>query len=258
MVLPRPAGRLAVEKLLYMPGGRDRAVLKNLSFALEPGDMLGVVGPSAAGKSTLARLLVGLAPPTQGGVFLDGHNVFLWDRADFGRHVGYLPQSVCLLDGTVRENIARMAEDADPHAVVAAARLADVHEMIGRLPFGYDTRIGDGGYALSGGQRQRIGLARAVFGGPAFVVLDEPNASLDNEGEQALQRTLAALKAAGTTVVVVAHRPSAVAAADKLLVLKDGAVEQFGPRTDVIRTVTPAPAVVPAKAARLALTQEAR
>jgi ATP-binding cassette subfamily C protein len=214
-------------------------VLKGISFTLEPGEALGIIGPSAAGKSTLARLLVGIWEPTAGGIYLDGNSTFLWERESFGRHVGYLPQSVSLLDGTVRENIARMAE-ADPLDIVHAARAAGVHEMIGRLPFGYDTPVGDSAYNLSGGQRQRIALARALFGSPRLLVLDEPNASLDHAGEQALLQAIAAAKAAGTTIVLIAHRPSIISAVDKVLVLKDGTIDQFGPRTDIVKSVAPA------------------
>jgi ATP-binding cassette subfamily C protein len=239
MALPCTDGRLVVDRLVYMPPGADRAVLKGISFTLEPGEALGIIGPSAAGKSTLARLLVGIWEPTAGGIYLDGNSTFLWERESFGRHVGYLPQSVSLLDGTVRENIARMAE-ADPLDIVRAARAAGVHEMIGRLPFGYDTPVGDSAYNLSGGQRQRIALARALFGSPRLLVLDEPNASLDHAGEQALLQAIAAAKAAGTTIVLIAHRPSIISAVDKVLVLKDGAIDQFGPRTDIVKSVAPA------------------
>jgi ATP-binding cassette subfamily C protein len=200
-----------------------------------------VIGPSGAGKSTLARLLVGIWAPTAGGVYVDGHAAHGWERESFGRSVGYLPQAVSLMDGTVRENIARM-QDADPAEVVRAARMAGVHEMIGRLPFGYDTPVGDGSFVLSGGQRQRIALARALFGTPRLLVLDEPNASLDHPGEQALLHAIVEAKAAGTTVVLIAHRASIVSVVDRLLVLKDGMVDQFGPRAEVMRSVMPAAA----------------
>jgi ATP-binding cassette subfamily C protein len=241
MPLPCPSGRLVVDRLGYVPPGHDRPVLRGVSFQLEPGEVLGVIGPSGAGKSTLARLIVGVWEPTAGGIFLDGHSTYLWERESFGRAVGYVPQAVSLLDGTVRENIARMAE-ADPADVVRAARTAGVHETIGRLPFGYDTPVGEGSYALSGGQRQRIALARALFGSPRLLVLDEPNSSLDQPGEQALLHAIGEAKAAGTTVVLIAHRASIVSVVDKLLVLKDGQVEQFGARADVIRHVMPAAA----------------
>ena len=228
------AGRLAVERLSFMPPGSDRPVLRGVSFTLEPGEVLGVIGPSGAGKSTLARLIVGLWQPSSGRVYLDGHDVYAWERTSFGRQVGYVPQNAALLDGTIRENISRM-EEAEAAAVISAAKRADVHDMIGRLPLGYETRIGDSGFVLSGGQRQRIALARALFGSPKLLVLDEPNANLDAQGEQSLLHAIAEAKSAGTTVVMVAHRTSIMTAADKLLVLRDGVVEQFGERADVMR-----------------------
>jgi ATP-binding cassette subfamily C protein len=260
MPLPRPDGRLSVDRLVYLPPGVDRPVLKGISFSLEPGETIGIIGPSAAGKSTLARLLVGIWEPTAGGIYLDGHSTFLWERESFGVNVGYLPQNVSLLDGTIRENISRMTE-ASPAEVVRAAKMADVHEMIGRLPFGYDTPIGDSAYSLSGGQRQRIGLARALFGNPRLLVLDEPNSNLDNAGEQALLTAIAKAKAAGTTVVLIAHRPSVVAAVDKLLVLKDGLIDQFGARADVLKAMSAPPgarqvATAP-NVARLVKTEQA-
>lgn len=244
MILPTPSGRLLVDGLGFLPPGAEKPVLKGVSFSLEPGEVLGVIGPSGSGKSSLARLMVGVWEPTAGGIFLDGHNVFLWNRDDFGQYVGYLPQSVSLLDGTVRENIARM-RDANPKDVVAAAKLADVHDLIGRLPRGYDTPIGEGGFALSGGQRQRIALARALFGNPRLLVLDEPNSNLDANGERALVDAMAAAKQGGTTVVVAAHRPAVMAMVDKLLVLRDGVVEQFGPVGEVMPHVTGAVTPLP-------------
>lgn len=238
MALPTPSGRLAVDRLSYVPPGADRPILRGVSFHLEPGEVLGVIGPSGAGKSTLARLIVGVFEPTAGGIYLDGHSTFQWERESFGRAVGYVPQAVSLLDGTVRDNIARMAE-ADPADVVRAARMAGVHDLVGRLPFGYDTPVGDGSYALSGGQKQRIALARALYGSPRLLVLDEPNSSLDQPGEQALLHAISEAKAAGTTVVLIAHRASVVSVVDRLLVLKDGAVEHFGARADVMRHVMP-------------------
>jgi ATP-binding cassette subfamily C protein len=237
-VLPRPAARLEVDRLVYVPPGGDRPIIKGVSFKLEPGDVLAVVGPSAAGKSTLARLLVGVLSPSAGGIYLDNHNVFTWERTSFGEAVGYLPQNVALLDGTVRENIARMRE-ADARQVLAAARAAGVHELVGRLPFGYDTPVTGNSFLLSGGQRQRIGLARALYGDPVLLVLDEPNASLDSEGEQALVRAIQEVKARGAITIVIAHRPAITQIADKILVLKDGRIDQFGPRTDVIKALVP-------------------
>ena len=242
MRLPAPLGRLTVEQLSYVFPGRGEAAIKSVGFGLQPGESLAVIGPSAAGKTTLLRLLVGVARPSAGHVRLDGAEVFLWQREDFGRHVGYLPQDVELFEGTVFQNIARMGE-AEPEEVVEAARLAGCHELILRLPDGYDTEIGEGGVQLSGGQRQMIGLARALFREPRLVVLDEPSASLDAEGEQALVRALSDLRERRVTVVAVSHRPLLVQGVDKVLLLRDGAVATFGPRAEVMRRLmTPPPA----------------
>lgn len=236
--LPAPDGNLVVEKLVYVVPGSATPLLKGLDFSLSPGEVLGIIGPSATGKSTLARLMVGVVRATSGGVYLGGHNVATWERASFGRAVGYLPQNVALLDGTIWENIARLG-DGDPADVIAAARLAGVHDLIGRLPLGYDTPTGDARLTLSGGQKQRIGIARAVFGTPRLVVFDEPNANLDTEGEQALVRVIAALKASGSMVVVVAHRSSILQAADKLLLLKKDQTWQFGSTSAVTAILGP-------------------
>ncbi|MCW2238509.1 type I secretion system permease/ATPase [Azospirillum canadense] len=252
MAMPMPQGKISVDRVSHVPKGLSRPVLRGVSFALEPGEVLGIIGPSGAGKSTLARLLVGIWEPTAGGIYLDGTSTFLWERESFGKYVGYVPQSVALLDGTIGENIARMA-NADPAEIVRAARMAGVHDMIGRLPFGYDTPVGENAFALSGGQRQRIALARALFGRPRLIVLDEPNSNLDHEGEQALLHAIGQARAEGATIVMVAHRPSIVSVADKLLVLKDGMVEHFGARTDVLKLVQPGGAV---KVARLVRTGE--
>ncbi|MDB5428195.1 MAG: rsaD, partial [Phenylobacterium sp.] len=232
--LPRPSGRLAVETLNYAPPGANKLLLANINFTLEPGEILGVIGPSGAGKSTLARLLVGIWRPVNGVVRLDGADVFAWDRADFGRHVGYLPQDTELFAGTIRDNIARFRSDVSDEDVVKAAQLAGVHELILRLPKGYETDVGDGGHTLSAGQRQRVGLARTMLGNPAFIVLDEPNASLDAEGEDALLQALDAMKANGATVVIISHKPSIFRAADRMLVLREGRIELFGPRDQVM------------------------
>ncbi len=232
MPLPAPKGHLKVEGVAHVHPNASEPVLRNINFHLESGEALGLVGPSAAGKTTLARLLVGNLQPRAGHVRLDGADVGQWDPEDLGRYIGYLPQDVELFRGTVQENIARM-DGGSPEAVVEAARLAGVHEMILQLPHGYETKIGWGGAALSGGERQRIALARAVYGNPAFVVLDEPNASLDKSGVDALLSAVNTLRARGITQIIIAHQPSILRQVDKLLVLRDGMVEMFGPREDV-------------------------
>ena len=239
MALPQPIGKLAVAKATFVApfDPNRRPILKGVSFELAPGEALGIIGPTAAGKSTLARLLVGSLPPYSGSVRLDGAEVYRWARADFGRHVGYLPQDVQLFAGTVAENIARMGE-VDAAAVVAAAGLAGVHELILHLPQGYETPIGEGGALLSGGQRQRVALARAFYGNPKLVVLDEPNANLDTAGEEALMTALAEARKHGITVVVVTHRPSLLQRVDKVAILKDGLIELIGPRDEVLARVT--------------------
>ncbi len=229
---------LVVDRLSFVPPGQDRPLLRGLTFRIEPGEFLGVVGPSGAGKSTLARLVVGLWAPTQGGVYLDGQSTFAHERGSFGLAVGYLPQDPMLFDGRVRENIARF-RDADMAEVVAAARLAGVHELIGRLPQGSETRLADGGARLSGGQRQRIALARALFGAPKLIVLDEPNSALDAEGEAALIEAVDLARARGAAVLVVAQRMSILNRADRLMVLKDGIVAQIGDRAEVVATLAP-------------------
>ena len=233
MPLPRPQGSLLLENVIYAPPGARHPVLRGISLSLAPGEALGIIGPSAAGKSTLARLIVGLAQPQHGFIRLDGADVFAWDRDNFGFYVGYLPQDVELFRGTVRENIARM-DDSDPAHVIDAARMAGVHDMILQLPNGYDTEIGEQGAMLSGGQRQRIGLARAVYRRPALLVLDEPNSSLDAVGEQALSKAIVDMKTCGSTIVVIAHRPMLLAQLDQILVLQEGQVQLFGPREAVL------------------------
>jgi PrtD family type I secretion system ABC transporter len=233
MDLPPPQGHLQVENLSFIPPGAEKPVLRGINFEVTPGETLGLVGPSAAGKSTLCRLLVGVWAPSIGAVRLDGAEVHSWNREAFGRYVGYLPQDVELFSGTVRQNIARMGE-AEDSEVIEAARLADVHDMILRLPQGYDTQIGMGGAALSAGQRQRLGLARALFRQPKVIVLDEPNASLDRLGEAALLRALNSLKKLGTTIVIVAHHASMLGGVDKLLVLNEGRMSAYGPKNEVL------------------------
>jgi PrtD family type I secretion system ABC transporter len=235
--LPAPAGRLELERVVFGLKSSEKPILRGVSFAIEPGDALGLIGPSASGKSTLARLVVGVWKPVAGVARLDGADVAAWPREGLGPHIGYLPQDVELFGGTVAENIARLGEPDDA-AVVRAAQRAHVHELVLRLPKGYDTEIGEGGQALSPGQRQRIALARALYGNPRLVVLDEPNANLDHEGDEALLRTLQILKADGVTVLIIAHRPSLLRGVDKMLVLREGAVERFGTRAEVMERVT--------------------
>jgi ATP-binding cassette subfamily C exporter for protease/lipase len=233
MALPPPKGALQVEGLVAAAPGSGSAILKNVAFSLLPGEVLAVVGPSAAGKTTLARLIVGLWPAASGKVRLDGADVFGWDKAELGPHIGYLPQEVELLEGTIAENIARFAE-VRPSKVKEAALAVDLHAYITSLPLGYDSPIGTEGTVLSGGQRQRVALARAIYGEPALVVLDEPNSSLDEAGDAALTAAILKLKARGTTFVVMTHRTSVLAVADKMLVLCDGAMQGFGPRDEVL------------------------
>ncbi len=235
MPLPAPSGRLVVSELVFR-GDAGRQVLRGVGLALDPGEALAIIGPSAAGKSTLARLIVGLWTPTQGSVRLDGVEVSQWPREQLGPHIGYLPQDVELFAGTVAENIARLGP-VDPEKVVAAARLANVHELILALPAGYDSAVGELGVMLSPGQRQRIGLARALYGQPRLVILDEPNANLDGAGELALADTLKGLKAQGVTMLVITHRTALISHVDKLLVLEQGRVRHFGRTEDVLQAM---------------------
>jgi ABC-type protease/lipase transport system fused ATPase/permease subunit len=224
----------------YVAPGSPRPLLRNVSFELEAGEILGVIGPSGAGKSTLARHLVGVLAPTAGTVRLDGADVAAWSRNGLGSHVGYLPQDVELFADTVASNINRF-QPGDDQAVLEAARMAGVHELILRLGNGYNTAVGEGGAVLSGGIRQRLGLARAVYASPSLVVLDEPSSNLDADGDVALGDCLIELKKKGVTVVLISHRPASIVTADKLLLLKDGAVELFGPRLDVLAKLAPRP-----------------
>lgn len=235
MSLPRPTGQVTVSRLVAgAPGAAP--VLKNVHFALPSGEVLGVIGPSASGKSTLARLLVGVWPPLAGEVRLDGADVWQWNKDELGPFVGYLPQDIELFAGTVAENIARFG-DVDAEAVVEAARLAGVHEMVLKLPKGYGTELGPDGAGLSGGQKQRIALARALYGAPSLIVLDEPNSNLDEAGEAALARAVALCRERGATVVIVSHRSSILAATTRLLVLQDGTSQAFGPTHEVLRAL---------------------
>jgi len=233
MQLPTPTGALTAEAVTAGPPGAKAPVVKNLSFGISAGDVLGVIGASGSGKSTLARLLVGVWPAMMGKVRLDGVDIYQWNKAELGPHIGYLPQDIELFGGTISENIARFGE-VDPEKVVLAAKRAGVHDMILRMPSGYDTVLGDGGAGLSGGQKQRIGLARAMYGDPALLVLDEPNSNLDDVGEQALVRAVADLRQRGKTIVLITHRTTILGATNKLLMMRDGTAQMFGPTNEVL------------------------
>jgi PrtD family type I secretion system ABC transporter len=245
LTLPAPQGRLEVERLVYAFPNQRTPVIKGVSLAIAPGECLGIVGPSGSGKTSLLRLMLGIWQPQGGSVRLDGADMAGLDPDYLGQHVGYLPQDVELFAGTVAENIARLGA-VDPQAVIAAAQLAGVHELILRLSGGYETAIGEAGAALSGGQRQRIALARAFYGAPRLVVLDEPNSNLDADGEAALAQALALAKAQGISVVMVGHRPAMMRSVDKLAVLREGALDAFGPRDQVLARLNPQqPVAVP-------------
>jgi len=236
MELPAPTGAVTVEHVTAGPPGIPVPVLRNVTFGLASGDVLGVIGPSGCGKSTLARLLVGVWGTASGKVRLDGADIYQWNKAELGPHLGYLPQDIELFAGTVSENIARFGE-VDAEKVVLAAKRAGVHDMILHLPKGYDTVLGDGGAGLSGGQKQRLGLARAMYGDPALLVLDEPNSNLDDVGEQALLAAINDLRQRGKTIVLITHRTSAISVTSKLLLLRDGGVEMFGPTNQVLQAL---------------------
>jgi ATP-binding cassette subfamily C exporter for protease/lipase len=239
MSLPRPVGLLTLEGVSATPPNSQVAILRGISAVIPAGEVVGVIGPSASGKSSLARLMVGVWPAVSGKVRLDGADVYAWNKVELGPYIGYLPQDVELFEGTIAENIARFGE-VDAEKVVRAAQRAGVHEIILRFPKGYDTPIGLGGSFLSGGQRQRIALARALYGDPVLVVLDEPNSNLDDAGEQALLRAVLDLKAQGSTVVVVTHRTNIVGVVDRLMVLRDGTLQLFGPRNEVLAALAKA------------------
>lgn len=232
LTLPRPKGNISVEGVFAAPPGQKAPTLRNITFQLEQGEVLGIIGPSASGKTSLAKLLVGVWSPLSGKVRIDGADICQWDKALLGPSLGYLPQDVELFDGSIAQNIARFTPN-NSELIVAAAQLAGVHDMILRLPQGYDTPLGAEGYQLSGGQRQRIGLARAVYDNPAFIVLDEPNANLDDAGEQALIKAINALRTQGQTVIIISHRPTLLGVVNKVLLLNEGAIQEFGPRDQV-------------------------
>jgi len=259
MSLPRPRGEFAVETVAAAPPGVRMATIRGINFAVPAGEHVGIIGPSAAGKSTLARVLLGIWPAQVGAVRLDGADITQWNRDELGPHIGYLPQDIELFDGTISENIARFGE-VNAEKVVKAAQKAGVHEMILDLPNGYDTYISSTSGALSGGQRQRIGLARALYGDPVLVVLDEPNSNLDEAGERALSAAIQQLKAEGVTLFVISHRTSVLKNMDKLLVMKEGQVSMFGPRDQVLAQFAKKPQrqVNQASSARLAAVQGGR
>ena len=241
MPIPNVEGHLTVDNIYYAtptpPGMQQplnpKYILKGVSFNVVPGEILAIIGPSAAGKSTLAKIIVGVWKASSGVVRLDGGEIYCWNREDFGRHVGYLPQGIELFSGTIKQNIARMGEDAPPEKVIEAAKLSGAHEMILRLPDGYDTDIGAGGANLSGGQKQRVGLARCFYGNPKMVILDEPNANLDEAGEIALSNALRQATTLGLSVIVISHRPSVLSVVDKILVLQDGLVAAYGTKEEI-------------------------
>lgn len=249
MSLPAPKGQLNIEQLMAAPPGVQKLTLKNISFDVNPGDAIGILGQSGAGKSTLARILVGVWPYAHGAVRLDGAELPHWNADEVGRYIGYLPQDVELFAGTVAENISRFEENADHENIIKAAKLAGVHSLIQNLPQGYNTEIGDGGQALSGGQRQRLGLARAVYGDPPLIVLDEPNSNLDSAGEAALLEAIRQLREAGKTIILITHKTNIIAAVDKLLVLNEGTLQLYGLRDEVMARLA-SPRVVPLQGAQ--------
>jgi PrtD family type I secretion system ABC transporter len=234
MQLPKPAASFAVEGISVAPPGEKRLVVHDVAFRLEKGNGLGIIGPSGCGKSCLARSLVGAWRPVRGVIRIDGGALEQWAPDVLGQHIGYLPQDVELLSGTVAQNISRFEQDPEPDHVIKAAQAAGIHELILRLPEGYETEIGEGGAALSGGQRQRMALARALYKDPFLVVLDEPNSNLDAEGEFALTKAIADVRARGGIVIVIAHRPSAISSVDLVMVMRDGKVQSFGPKDEVL------------------------
>jgi ATP-binding cassette subfamily C protein len=256
--LPRPSKSLEVEKVIVAAPGSQVAILKDAHFRLNAGEVLGVIGPNGAGKTSLIRTLAGIWPAARGEVRIDGAPFDQWDPEFIGRNVGYVPQVAELFEGTIAENISRMAVNPDSEAVLRAGRAAGVHEMVLRLPSGYDARIGESGAVLSAGQRQRIAIARALFGEPFLILFDEPNSNLDSDGETALLKTVSELKARGAIVIIVAHRPSALAVCDKVLFLAGGSQQAFGPRDEVLQKVLVRPAQkIPAAGPSLKVVGEA-
>jgi ATP-binding cassette subfamily C protein len=245
LALPAPKSSLAIETVSAVAPGGQQPVVQNVSFGLKAGNGLGIIGPSGSGKSSLVRLLVGVWTPYRGRIRLDGAALDQWQADDIGRHLGYLPQDVELFAGTVAQNVGRFDPTADPSTIVAAAKAACVHEMILHLPEGYETQIGEGGAFLSAGQRQRIGLARALYGDPFLVVLDEPNSNLDREGDEALTEAIRGVRARNGIIIVVAHRPSALAGLDVVLVMDEGQIKAFGPKEEILAKMLRQAAPVP-------------
>lgn len=235
--LPKPKAKLDIQALTVIPPGMQQATLKNVVFNVQPGQAVGVIGPSGSGKTTLARAITGVWRPAGGKIRLDGASLDQYEPDVLGQHIGYLPQRVQLFDGTIAENIARLNPNADPEQIVTAAKKAAAHEMILKFPDGYDTRVSSQGGLLSGGQLQRIGLARALYGEPVILVLDEPNSNLDNEGSEALNQAIRSMKSEGRSVIIMAHRPAAIKECDTLLMLDNGAPMAFGPKDEVLRGV---------------------
>lgn len=248
MSLPVPQGELACQQMTFVPAGNENPILRDITFDLAAGEVLGIIGPTAAGKSSLCKVVTGAWKPTRGHARLDGADISSWHADELGAHLGYLPQDVELFAGTVSENIARLAQEPDAAAVVAAAKTAGVHDIILSLPKGYDTEVGEAGSFLSGGERQRVGLARAFYGRPKLIVLDEPNASLDSAGEEALVEAILAAKEWESTVLLVTHQPSILLSVDKVMVLQEGRIQAFGPRDEILNKLrqAPAPARIPA------------
>jgi ATP-binding cassette subfamily C protein len=254
--LPRPVARLDVEHLTVVPPGAAKPVIAGVTFSAEAGDAVGVIGPSGSGKTSLVRALAGVWPAARGTVRLDGSTLDQWRPQELGRHIGYLSQSIDLFDATVAENIARMDAEPDHAAVLAAGEIAGADDFIRRLPMGYDTSVGEGGSLLSVGQRQRIGLARALYRKPFLLILDEPNAHLDNEGDIAFEKAVTIMRAEGAILIIVAHRPSALAACNKVLVLGNGVQQAFGPRDEVLHRVTGRPSQPAAGGAALRVVSD--
>jgi ATP-binding cassette subfamily C protein EexD len=239
MNLPAPSGSLSVENIILIPPGAQVASVKGVGFQLAAGDALGLIGPSAAGKTSLARAILGVWPLRAGTVRLDGAEISQWDRNDLGPYLGYLPQDIELFDGSIADNICRFSEQ-DSEKIIEASKTAGIHEMILHLPEGYDTVLNSNAGALSAGQRQRVGLARAIYGQPKLVILDEPNSNLDDQGERDLLAALRRMKESGRTVIVITHRTSILSVVDKLLVMKDGAVVKFGDKDEVLKAMSTA------------------